>query len=90
MEYKNNKSQIAGAILTVITSVFGAYAAINARVYELEKRIEIVEIEVKNSKEIIKNQNEGLEKIQELFNRIDKNITEINGKLDLKEDKKWL
>lgn len=84
------KIQIIGCILTVATSMGGAWLTINARVYELEKRIEIVEIDVKNSKEIIKKQDEGLIEIRELFNRIDKNITEINGKLDLKQDKKFL
>lgn len=84
------KIQIIGCILTIASSMGGAWLTINARVYELEKRIEIVEIDIKNSKEIIKKQDEGLLEIRELFNRIDKNITEINGKLDLKQDKKFL
>lgn len=84
------KSQIITGVVALLSSAAGCWITINARVYELEKRLEIVEIEVKNSKEIIKSQDEGLKEIRELFNRIDKNMTEINGKLDLKQDKKFI
>lgn len=86
---KGMKSQIAGWFITIAFSVVGAWATMNARMYEVEKRIEIVQLQIDNSKESLTQNQNDVKDIKELFLKIDKSITEINGKLQLKEDKKW-
>lgn len=87
------KTDVIVAIITVVLSISGAvggaWLTINGRVYEVEKRIAIVELDIDNTKALYQKQDENISKIYELFYKIDKNITEINGKLNLKEDKKW-
>lgn len=84
-----NKWQIIGWAATVVVSVVSAWGTMNARMYEVEKKIEIVRLQIDESKEITNQNQADLKEIRELFTRIDKSITEINGKLNLKEDKKW-
>ncbi len=86
---KGTKSQIAGWFITIAFSVVGAWATMNARMYEVEKKIEIVQLQIDNSKESLTQNQNDVKDIKELFLKIDKSITEINGKLQLKEDKKW-
>ncbi|MBP1592997.1 MAG: hypothetical protein H6Q12_15 [Bacteroidetes bacterium] len=83
------KSQIAGWFITIAFSVVGAWATMNARMYEVEKRIEIVQLQIETEREALTQNQNDVKDIKELFLKIDKSITEINGKLQLKEDKKW-
>lgn len=86
---KGMKSQIAGWFITIAFSVVGAWATMNARMYEVEKRIEIVQLQIETEREALTQNQNDVKDIKELFLKIDKSITEINGKLQLKEDKKW-
>ena len=86
---KEYRVQIAGWLLTILLSVVGAWGTMNARMYEVEKRIEIVQLQIDNAQKATEQNNIDLKEIRILFDRIDKSITEINGKLQLKEDKKW-
>jgi len=86
---KEYRVQIAGWLLTILLSVVGAWGTMNARMYEVEKRIEIVQLQIDNAQKATDQNNMDLKEIRILFDRIDKSITEINGKLNLKEDKKW-
>ena len=86
---KEYRLQIAGWLLTILFSVVGAGGTMNARMYEVEKRIEIVQLQIDNAQKATDQNNMDLKEIRIIFDRIDKSITEINGKLQLKEDKKW-
>ena len=86
---KEYKMQVVGWLLTVILSILGAWGTMNARMYEVEKRIEIIQLQIDNSQKATDQNQMDLKEIRILFDRIDKSITEINGKLQLKEDKKW-
>ena len=86
---KEYRVQIAGWLLTILLSVVGAWGTMNARMYEVEKRIEIVQLQIDNAQKATDQNNMDLKEIRIIFDRIDKSITEINGKLQLKEDKKW-
>ena len=68
----------------------GAWGAINARVYEIEKQVEMLRLEENETKLSQAQQASDYKEILKMFNRIDKNITEINGKLELKADKKFI
>ena len=84
-----SKSNIIGWILTISMSIIGAYYTIDSRVYEVEKKIEIVQLQVDNTKELLAQNQNDVKDIKALFIKIDKAITEMNGNLQLKEDKKW-
>ena len=87
---KVTKSHYIGWVLTILLSVAGAWGAINARVYEIEKQVEMMRLEVNATKLSQAQQASDYKEILKMFNRIDKNITEINGKLELKADKKFI
>jgi uncharacterized FlaG/YvyC family protein len=88
---------IGGWVLTIIISLVGAWVAVTARVYELEKQIELLKMEMANNKEEHKAQKEQsdkqaciIEEIHSMFNRIDKSLISMSGKLNLKADKKFM
>ena len=92
---------VAGWLFTIVMSIVGAYlasnAAMNTRVYEIEKQIELLKLEMANNKEEHKTQKEQSEKqgkliedIHCMFNRIDKSLVEMSGKLRMKADKKFV
>jgi len=88
---------IGGWILTIIISLGGAWATVTARVYEVEKQIELLKMEMANNKEEHKAQKEQsdkqekiIEEIHSMFNRIDKSLISMSGKLNLKADKKFI
>ena len=89
MTERVSKQNVVGWVITIAMSILGAYYTINSRVYELEKKIEIVQLQIDNNKEVLLQNQTDVKDIKEMFVRIDKSITEINGKLQLKEDKKW-
>lgn len=83
------KENIIGWVLTVIISIAGAWYTIDARVYSVEKKIELLQLQIDNCNKVLDKQQEGMEVVKDLFNRIDKNIIEIRGILNTKADKKY-
>ena len=83
------KENIIGWVLTVIISIAGAWYTIDARVYSVEKKIELLQMQIDNCSKVLDKQQEDMEVVKDLFNRIDKNIIEIRGILNTKADKKY-
>ena len=83
------KENIIGWVLTVIISIAGAWYTIDARVYSVEKKIELLQLQIDNCNKVLDKQQEDMEVVKDLFNRIDRNIIEIRGILNTKEDKKY-
>ena len=83
------KENIIGWVLTVIISIAGAWYTIDARVYSVEKKIELLQLQIDNCNKVLDRQQEDMEVVKDLFNRIDKNIVEIRGILNTKADKKY-
>ena len=83
------KENIIGWVLTVIISIAGAWYTIDARVYSVEKKIELLQLQIDNCNKVLDKQQEDMEVVKDLFNRIDKNIVEIRGILNTKADKKY-
>ena len=83
------KENIIGWVLTVIISVAGAWYTIDARVYSVEKKIELLQMQIDNCNKVLDKQQEDMEVVKDLFNRIDRNIVEIRGILNTKADKKY-
>ena len=91
MERKEiSKINLIGWSLTITLSIMGAWGSTDARVYETEKQIELLKQEQKNEKEFRIEQMGINKELMLIMNRIDKGIIEINGKLDLKADKKFI
>ena len=91
-----NKSTLYSMILTIILSMFAGWMGMTARVYNLEKDIEIVKLDVSNVKAEVANTKSIYEKMDqrmnqtiELFNKIDKSLVELRGDLALKADKQF-
>jgi|GEM_PF-2317694 len=89
-----SKSMWIGWAVTIILSVTGgisgAYVTINARVYELEKQIELVKLDQTNMKLEQTDTRAMVKEVREMFMQIDKQLTEITGQLNLKADKKFI
>lgn len=83
------KEQVFGYAFNLIGAVLVAYGTMNARMYEVEKKIELLQLQLQDNKETLAQNQNDVKDIKDLFIKIDKSITEINGKLQLKEDKKW-
>ena len=83
------KENIIGWILTILISIVGAWYAIDARVYDVEKKIELLQLQINNSNKVLDKQQQDMEDVKEMFNRIDKNIVEIRGVLNTKADKSY-
>ena len=83
------KENIIGWVLTVIISIAGAWYTIDARVYSVEKKIELLQMQIDNCNKVLDKQQEDMEVVKDLFNRIDKNIIEIRGILNTKADKTY-
>lgn len=83
------KENIIGWVLTVIISVAGAWYTIDARVYSVEKKIELLQMQIDNCNKVLDKQQQDMEVVKDLFNRIDRNIVEIRGILNTKADKKY-
>jgi hypothetical protein len=83
------KANIIGYALTLLLSISGAAVAVNARVYELEKQLEIVKLDLENTKVKLNAQENTIDKLYEVTVRIDKNIIELTGELKLKADKQF-
>jgi hypothetical protein len=71
-------------------SAFGAWTAISTRMFELDKRLSIVEQEVKLESSRNNKQDEMLAKIEDMFNQINMNILSLNDKMNLKADRKYI
>ena len=83
------KENIIGWVLTVIISIAGAWYTIDARVYSVEKKIELLQMQIDNCNKVLDKQQQDMEVVKDLFNRIDRNIIEIRGILNTKADKKY-
>ena len=83
------KENIIGWALTVIISIAGAWYTIDARVYSVEKKIELLQLQIDNCNKVLDKQQQDMEVVKDLFNRIDRNIIEIRGILNTKADKKY-
>ena len=83
------KENIIGWVLTVIISIAGAWYTIDARVYSVEKKIELLQMQIDNCDKALDKQQQDMEVIKDLFYRIDENIIEIRGILNTKADKKY-
>ena len=77
------------ALPILIISIAGAWYTIDARVYSVEKKIELLQMQIDNCSKVLDKQQEDMEVVKDLFNRIDKNIVEIRGILNTKADKKY-
>jgi len=83
------RENIIGWALTIVISIAGAWYTIDARVYSVEKKIELLQMQIDNCNKVLDKQQEDMEVVKDLFNRIDKNIVEIRGILNTKADKKY-
>ena len=83
------KENVIGWILTVLISIAGAWYAIDSRVYSVEKKIELLQMQIDNSNKALDKQQQDMEDVKDMFNRIDKNIVEIRGVLNTKADKNY-
>jgi hypothetical protein len=83
------KENIIGWVLTVIISIAGAWYTIDARVYNVEKKIELLQMQIDNCNKVLDKQQQDMEVVKFLFNRIDNNIIEIRGILNTKADKTY-
>ena len=83
------KENVIGWILTVLISIVGAWYAIDSRVYTVEKKIELLQMQIDNSNKALDKQQQDMEDVKDMFNRIDKNIVEIRGVLNTKADKNY-
>lgn len=83
------KENIIGWVLTIVISIAGAWYTIDARVYSVEKKIELLQMQIDNCNKVLDRQQQDMEVVKDLFNRIDKNIIEIRGILNTKADKKY-
>ena len=83
------KENIIGWALTIVISIAGAWYTIDARVYSVEKKIELLQMQIDNCNKVLDKQQEDMEVVKDLFNRIDRNIVEIRGILNTKADKKY-
>lgn len=81
------KTNIIGWGLTVALSVVAAYGTINARVYEVEKKIELLQMQITEDGKKIDQQAEDMKEVRDMFNRIDKNLIELKGVVNQKQDR---
>lgn len=89
MESGISKANMIGWLLTITLSVFGAWGAMSSRVYAVEKEIELLKLEMKSTEEFRKQQASDINEIKLMFYNIEKTMVEMNGRMALKEDKKW-
>ncbi len=81
------KTNVIGWGLTVALSVVAAYGTINARVYEVEKKIELLQMQINEDGKKIDQQAEDMKEVRDMFNRIDKNLIELKGVVNQKQDR---
>lgn len=91
-----NKNTLFTTFITIALSLFAGWMGMSARVYNIEKNLEIVRLdvsnvkaEVANTKSIYEKMDQRMNQTVELFNRIDKSIVELRGDLALKADKQF-
>lgn len=72
----DNKRFIIGAIITIVISITGAWSAMNARLYEVEAKIRLLEV-----------QTAQVDKSEDAIQAIQRSLIRIEGKLDLKQDR---
>ena len=74
---------------TVIVSIFTAWAAMNARMYTVEKEIDVLKSRVEIYEKTSDKQSILLEKLEAQNNDIKQSLIRIEGVLNTKADKKW-
>ena len=57
--------------------------------YAVEKRIDLLQLQIDTQAADIAEQKRDMSEIKDMFYRIDKNIVEIRGVLNTKQDKKY-
>lgn len=81
-------------IITIVSSVGGSWVAMNRRLYSVEKNIELIKLDIDNYKKNNDRRTEDLEdsveKITSMFEKTMISISDINGKLKFKQDKKFV
>ena len=82
-------ANILGWAITLILSVGGAWAAMNARLYEVEAKIRL--LEAQTTRDIKRNDAmyEDMKKHIEDGNKVTESLIRIEGALKLKADKKF-
>jgi hypothetical protein len=72
----DNKRFILGIVITIIISISGAWGAMNARLYEVEAKIRLLEVRTSQ-----------VDKSEDAIQSIQQSLIRIEGKLDLKQDR---
>lgn len=90
MERSNIIGWIVSTLIPVVSAIGGSWMVMDTRLQEVEKKIEVLNTEVEIQKSEIETEKKSMDEIREMFHNIDKTITEINGRMQMKEDKKWV
>ncbi|HPL94911.1 MAG TPA: hypothetical protein PLK02_07415 [Paludibacteraceae bacterium] len=78
-----------GWAATVLLSIFTAWAAMNARMYTVEKEIDLLKARITISEKILDKQSVVLEQLELQGNEIKQSLIRIEGVLNTKQDKRW-
>ena len=78
---------IVGWIITIIISIAGAYGTITSKVYEVDKRISIVEQRLSILEASDDKQNKRMQETRDMFYDIKSDISELKS---LKADKHFI
>ena len=78
-----NKANIIGWCLTLALSICGAYAAMNARIYEVEAKIKLLELQQSTN-------DFRLKKAEDNYEKIEQSLFRIENQLIQKADKKYI
>ena len=81
------KMTVVGWIITVVLSVAGAYGTITSKIYEVDKRISIVEQRLSILESSDDKQNTLMQETRNMFYDIKTDIAELKS---LKADKKFV
>lgn len=90
---ENNKQWLGTAMITILLSVIGATATTSGRIASMEIKLQTQEkqnIELKKEfVERVKCISEKQDCQTDAINEVNKSIIRMEGKLDMKQDKKW-
>ena len=82
-------ANILGWAITLILSVGGAWAAMNARLYEVEAKIRLIEAQTARDTKRNDVMNEDIKRHIEESTKVTESLIRIEGVLKLKADKKF-
>ena len=89
-ENRITKATMIGWILTIAISLGGAWMAVNARVYEVEKQIDLLKLQMSTEQVSQARQDKSLDEIHSMFQDIKNSMTDMNGKMNMKADRKYI